>query len=80
LQRSSRPSDAMSVRLYGVGHVEIDHVTDLRDVDAVSSDVRRDQQIELIARETLHCPLTAILRQVSVKLSYAEFAHLKLLG
>jgi hypothetical protein len=70
----------MSVRLYGVGHVEIDHVTDLRDVDAVSSDVRRDQQIELIARETLHCPLTAILRQVSVKLSYAEFAHLKLLG
>mgnify|MGYP001205261003 CR=1 FL=1 len=70
----------MGICLDGVGHVEIDHVTDLRDIDAVGRDVRRDQQIELITREPLHCPLSAILRQVPVKLSYAEFAHLKLLG
>src|ERR1035441_2757388 len=57
------PADAMQVLVRGEGHVVVDHVRDVVDVEPTSGDVGRDQVLDVGGAELLHGAVTLALRQ-----------------
>ncbi len=80
--RASRAPDAVGVDLRAPGEVEVDHVSDVVDVDASGRDVRGHDHAQAAVSEPTQDPLTQGLAQVAVQRVHGEppprefFGHL----
>ena len=75
-----RAADAVDVGLGVVWHVVVDDVRDVVDVDAASSDVCRDDDVDLAIRQALDDCLAGGLAQVAVDRVGGEAARVEVAG
>ena len=64
--RAARTTNAVNIILNIVRHVEIDNEHDFFDVEASSSNIRRDQNIGVSRSEVKQCLISLLLRLIAV--------------
>ena len=75
----ARSADPVRVRVDVAGHVEVDDVADVRDVEAARRHVRRHQDGELSLLEGVDDGVALVLRQVAVNAADVELFDLEVL-
>ena len=64
---AARPADAVDVAFRILGHIEIDHVGDIVDIEAAGRHIGGDKDIHLVLAELLHYAVTLALAQIAVQ-------------
>src|SRR5690606_6587954 len=80
LARAARAAGAVHVNLGRLGHGEVDHVRQVRDVDAARGDVGRDEEAQVLGLHAPHHALALALREVARQRLGVEALLLQELG
>lgn len=70
----------MDVAFRFVGHVKVDHMSDSVDVDSPRRQIRRHQDLNLLAAKSIECSLPGILRLVAMNCGRIDAVSAQLVG